>query len=203
VDANRFDAAIRRLGDPCRRTLLGTGLGGGLAGLLGLANADAKKKRKKKKKKCKVGTKKCGKKCIPLATCCSPCGDLAACVDGACTCLEGGRPCRGGCIPLNDCCDAEECGANATCVAGDCACLSGFKTCQDQCISLSTCCTDALVCGEDLDGGCQCEQDSTGELVCHKDVPEAQVAECDDCPGNTVCVTQSETRRCFKRCGAA
>jgi hypothetical protein len=91
MDADRFDAAIRRLGDPTRRTLLGGGIGAGLAGLLGLADTAAKKG---KKKKCKGGKKKCGKKCIPKANCCknADCAPLFLCAQGTCVVGQGTCP---------------------------------------------------------------------------------------------------------------
>lgn len=206
MDVDRIDALSRKVFAVTSRRGLGRILAGfALAGpmslLLDRAASDAKKKRKKKKK-CKRGKKRCGRKCIPAAACCGGCGELGACVDGACVCLGGARPCRGTCIPVGNCCASDECGANAVCASGDCACLSGFKECVNACISIGACCGDELICGSDLDGGCTCETDAGGEKICRKDLPEASVAACAACPGGTRCVSASGSFFCYKLCGA-
>ncbi|MGH2617473.1 MAG: hypothetical protein ACRDJC_19740 [Thermomicrobiales bacterium] len=108
MDADRFDAFVRSLPVIARRTALGSLLGAGLAALHTRFESEdtaARKKRRKKKrkKKCKGGKKKCGKKCVNLATDgnnCGVCGNACksgACVHGACTC-QGAIECPDGCL---------------------------------------------------------------------------------------------------------
>lgn len=94
MDASRFDRLSRALSTRTRRnfsrTVAGLALAGELALLPGIDEAVTKKKRRKKKK-CKGETKRCGKRCIPVADCCvdedcGPPSDLEICVDGKCIC---------------------------------------------------------------------------------------------------------------------
>jgi hypothetical protein len=157
MDAERFDAVARALTDGAsRRTALGLSIGGllGGAGLFGLA---AKRKKRKKKKKCKGDTKKCGKQCIPSASCCSAaeCGDGATCEGGACNCPH-------------QCCVAADCppGSNKECRDNQCRCPAGqgqsggvctsasppdFETCFEppvNCMTNEQCCNDRCVEGK-------------------------------------------------------
>jgi hypothetical protein len=107
MDANRFNAFSRAVNlAATRRDNLGRLLGAALAALLarfGATDVEAKKKKRKKKKKCKGGKKKCGKKCVDLASNgahCRACGNACAtggCVHGACTC-DTGEDCPEGCF---------------------------------------------------------------------------------------------------------
>jgi hypothetical protein len=203
MDAERFDGVVRSLAvHSPRRKALGLTLGG-LFGAVALTSTEARKKKKRKKKKCKSGKKKCGKSCIPVADCCSDCGELGTCEDGACLCLSGSKPCNGSCIPVGSCCASADCGPNAACANGACTCVSGFKECEGTCISLEACCAGEGICGEDADGGCTCETQNGGGLVCHKDAPFSLVEACTECPNGMVCINQEGNRRCYKLCGAS
>lgn len=74
-----------------RRQALGALLLGSITSRLGGVDGEARK-RKKRKKKCKGGTKKCGKRCLDLATDgdnCGACGHdciSAECERGVCLC---------------------------------------------------------------------------------------------------------------------
>lgn len=170
MDADRFDAVIRRWGDPTRRALFGTWLGGGLAGLFGLAHAEAKKKRKKKKK-CKGGTKKCGKKCIPQTSCCTSadCGGGATCQNGTCLCPSGHNDCQGACVPEDACCPA--CTGGQVCVDETCECPAGQPDCGGACCAPASCIDDAC-CPTDRICGTVC---CAAEQICAD--PETAVCE--------------------------
>lgn len=95
MDTKRFDVLTRSLTTRSRRhfsrALAGLTLAGGVGSMLRQGDAEARKKRNKKKKNCKGATKKCGKRCIPEADCCTDaeCNptDLGLiCVEGACIC---------------------------------------------------------------------------------------------------------------------
>lgn len=105
MDRYRFAAFVRALFVAAsRRAALSGLLGTALAALLARLGADdAVGKKKHKKKKCKGGKKKCGKKCVDLATSgahCRACGNACAtggCVHGACTCASN-DDCTEGCF---------------------------------------------------------------------------------------------------------
>lgn len=185
MDADRFDVVVRSFAAVSRRATLGR-MAGGLAALIGLLGAEdvaAGKKRRKKNKKCKGGQKKCGKRCIPKANCCTDanCGECEhcqsgtcipgcqsgqICQNGACTCPTGQRDCQGTCIPDGDCCANVDCASGAACVDGACLCLNGFRPCQELCIPDEDCCNDddcpdVAACQE---GVCVCPVD--GQVAC-------------------------------------
>lgn len=98
MDAKRFDAFTRMLGKALqRRAVIGGAAAAGLSAIMDHAAVeDTTAKNRKKKKKCKGGKKKCGKKCIPKASCCidPDCGVNERCASGACeSCLGQGTTC--------------------------------------------------------------------------------------------------------------
>lgn len=106
MTSSQFDALIRcfQIGT-ARRSAISATFGTGLGVLLSRFGHDAADagKRRRKKKKCKGGKKKCGKKCVDLATDgnhCGVCGNACAtgaCIHGACTCVNGDE-CPEGCL---------------------------------------------------------------------------------------------------------
>jgi hypothetical protein len=130
MDESRFDQALRNIAGVSGRREAIRSLS--LAGMSLLAafdvpsGADAKKKGRRKKK-CKGGTKRCGKKCIPSANCCSStdCGG-GACVAGTCQCLIDSRSCGGKCVPKEQCCEAGDCDDGNPCTTPVC---NGNGTC--------------------------------------------------------------------------
>jgi hypothetical protein len=134
MDDEQFDSWTRRA--------FGVAAGGLAANILGLT---ASAKKKKRKKKCKGGKRKCGKKCIPKANCCTDadCGGGATCQDGTCLCPNGERECEGTCIPDDICCPGEACGQNCACrrtVEGTGFCVqSGILIECVQCNSSAEC----------------------------------------------------------------
>jgi hypothetical protein len=195
MDTDRFVAAIRRFTDPDRRTVLGTALGGSLAGLLGLADVSAKKKRKKKKKKCKGGTIKCSGKCVNLQNnalhcggCGQNCGANRACVDGACQagCPSDQIECGSLCVDPDDnddhCggCD-QPCAAGATCVNGECQTTG---TCDPACASDRSCYQGDCTCTSH--GQCQRDKDPNGEW-CVTQTEDPGIVLCGCQPNHQVC----------------
>jgi hypothetical protein len=90
MDASRFDFLTRSLAAHSRRHVSRALAGLGFAGMLGAASALPAVAGKRRKRKCKGNTKKCGKRCIPRANCCSDKGCDSSlgliCVDGQCVC---------------------------------------------------------------------------------------------------------------------
>jgi hypothetical protein len=193
MDADRFDTLTRLLaGMSARRRLLARAAT--LFSLLplvgGMDGAVAKRQHKPKKKKCKGTKKRCGKRCIPKASCCVACGSGGACLDGACACLAGFRLCKGTCIPEGDCCTNTDCAGGAICVGGRCGCLAGFKLCGEACIALDACCT-----ADDCDSGNPCVIDNCTAGACEQDL----VAD------GTVCGApcgRCQDGACMAQCGA-
>jgi hypothetical protein len=206
MDADRFDDVIRTLtASPSRRTVLGLTLGGTLGSLLGIADADAKKKKRKKKKKCK-GKKKCGKKCIPLTSCCTSAdcgGGGATCQNGTCACPAGEKNCQGACIPEIDCCTNADCGGgDLICEDGGCVCGGGALDCSGSCCQpddeickqpdavcqsggcpVTDFCSDIdfYICEAD---GCACVTSINAASAC----TDFATAECIECASDAACV---------------
>lgn len=213
MDADRFDAVIRRFSDPSRRALLGLTLGGGMASLLGLSEADAKKK-KKKKKKCKGGTKKCGKKCIAATACCSSadCGGRA-CNNGTCSCPDGEFACGSTCVSGDACCEDNQCAAGQNCDDGFCRCPGsnaiacgesccdgddqvcrvdgGPATCQDGNCPASNYCNGStrFFCANSPAGACVCASttDPMTQTVCVDFSATVNPANCNACTTSANC----------------
>lgn len=132
-----------------RRAALSGGAAVVIAALRGREEAAAKKR---KKRKCKTGTKKCGKQCIPVASCCtnSECGAGRVCQGGSCFCAPGTKECMAdaGCLPQHWCCAHSDCrsrGERWECRGSDgvCVCEAGFKECRGECILDHLCCENA------------------------------------------------------------
>jgi hypothetical protein len=152
MDAVRFDRLARSLIAPSRRgfgrALAGLGLAGGVSALLRGTDGEAKK-RKRKKKKCRGETKKCGKRCIPKANCCTS-GDCDHdhsfhCIDGVCACLaDGWTSCGDKCIQEGGCCDAADCQSEGLdlCVDNRCQC-SGFFCDSAGCCAAGEVCNNS------------------------------------------------------------
>lgn len=148
MDDARFDALTQRLGSATTRRATVWGALAGAAGLLGLLDppGSLSGKRKRKKKKCKGGFKrKCGKRCVDLATSaanCGACGTTCAsggCINGVCTCGTAACACEclerlggeGVCVQPAT---AQSCDSDAECGLGK-ACLAGGK-CASACPSV-------------------------------------------------------------------
>lgn len=173
MDESRFDhvlrtlasvsgrrAALRLISAAAMALVAGNGLASG--GLTG-------KKKRKKKKKCKGNTRKCARKCIPAANCCSDADCRGgSCVAGTCQCLGGMKACNGACIPETRCCenadcddgnpcttqicntdgtcsnphrpDLSYCGSNNLCSGGVCAAYPGCLDPGMICVTSSSCC---------------------------------------------------------------
>jgi len=84
LDGDHFDALIHSITTAAsRRAALGAGLAALLTDLAG-DDAEARKKRRKRKK-CKGGKKKCGRRCVDLATDGDNCGACGHdCISGEC-----------------------------------------------------------------------------------------------------------------------
>ncbi len=174
MDAARFDAWTRR-----RLSLAAGGFVAALFSLAALDDVGARKKRRKKKKKCPGGTKRCGRTCIPRASCCTDanCGDNAICSAGTCDCASGFEPCRGACIPDDACCTNDDCSGGAACEEGNCLCPADTLDCTEfaggDCLPG---CPDGAVCFRNSSGsscGCPgghvndngaCREATSGEL---------------------------------------
>lgn len=146
MNGRHVDGLLRALASP-RRSLLGGGAAT-LVAWLGIADAVAKKKKKRKKrkkKKCKGRKKKCGKRCISAALCCTnnECGTGNLCVEGQC--ISG----LGACLIGADICEGTgggDCGATGLA----CTCVTATNG-QTRCASNSF---PASVCGD-------CAEDSS------------------------------------------
>jgi hypothetical protein len=103
MDADRFDALTRLLGERRpRRAALGA-LGAGIAGFAAAITGDEAGAKGKGRKKCPGGKKKCRKQCIPQDHCCTDadCGPNGRCDHGLCVaCLPQGESCTDD----NQCC---------------------------------------------------------------------------------------------------
>jgi hypothetical protein len=188
MDDNRFDAFVCSLdiAIPRRGALVGA-LGTGLAALLtriGIETAEAKKR--KRKKKCKGGKKKCGKKCIPKASCCksADCPSGASCVNGGCVCPAGETDCEGTCADLAT--DGANCGSCGNgCASGE-ICVARF--CLTPCENpssqnpLTPCPADPGGFCATVDGIAVCV---LGEDICPPFARESCDAE--PCPDGRVC----------------
>jgi hypothetical protein len=178
--------------------------GAGFLALLDDAEAKKKHKRKNKRKKCKSGTKKCGKKCIPVASCCSSadCGQGGTCATGICHCPSGFKGCNGSCIAESDCCGA--CRGETICVGGECVCPdhSPFACPGDVCVISDQCC-DPSECPnpqECSEGLCLCPGtnaincdalccDGNTAVCAFRNVDDERVASCQagGCPATDIC----------------
>ena len=166
MDAKRFDHLAAVVGRAAaRRGVLGA-LVGGLAGLAGLA-AGPDVAGKKRKKKCKSGTKKCGKRCIPLNGCCDAgeCPNGEACRDNRCT----------NCVSAADCPAPPACSVSV-CREGRCRttplatgdpCSTGLFCTTDETCDGAGVCTGGVSrdCGSnqhcDTNAGCVCDDGYT------------------------------------------
>jgi hypothetical protein len=169
MDASRFDALSRALASGSSRRRMLRVMSGCLAALVGRTVVDetAARKKGKKKKKCRGATKKCGKRCVPKANCCTSadCPPGEVCRSGRCTT----------CASANDCPTPPPC-QEAICQDGHCATvlrLAGFpceaepscvinKTCNEagQCqggVPVDVLCPETEIC--DPQQGCRCPAD--------------------------------------------
>lgn len=139
MDPTRFDQLTRALTDrrPSRRSLFGV-----LAGAAVAAGFAAGEETVAKPKRCPKGKKRCGRKCIPIAKCCTAadCGEGETCTKGVCTGGGGGGTPPDQC-PVVSTCNAEPnaCGRNAEntedciclrAVDGNTICVNPVETCQ-------------------------------------------------------------------------
>lgn len=157
MDANRFDVITAHLATPLSRRR-----SAGLLALLGLGSlvaddAEARRRRKKKKKKnkkqglrCGVGTRVCGRECIPASACCGSCPNGSFCKDGACTtCTAEETNCGNVCANLAT--DPNNCGkCGRSCPSGEC--LNGACTCHGEEVPCPT--------------GCDCIPEAHGGGAC-------------------------------------
>ena len=153
MDAARFDAFARAITTSAsRRATIAGALRASLAVvLLHLGSDDTDAKRKKRpKKKCRRGKKKCGKRCVDLATNGANCGfcgyacPSGSCVNGACTCetqeecvgtgscacvsrLQGGAACSATPGAIGPCDEDADCPLGSFCAA------PGFR-CAARCL---------------------------------------------------------------------
>ncbi len=183
MDDDRFDLIVRSLtaGASRRgiiRALSRLTLTVPSLSLLGFTSAGARKKgKKKKKKKCKVGSTKCGGKCVSVqsdprhcGTCGRACAAGESCASGQCrggaTCAAGLTRCGTDCVNTQT--STQHCGAcNNGCASGQ-ACRGG------ACVT-SNCAPGQRDCGGGLciaenDVAC-CSQTDCGvansDLVCN------------------------------------
>jgi hypothetical protein len=146
MDGSRFDSLLRswtasssRRG--VTRSLTGLGLAGLLGVTIGLDETEARKRKKKHKNKktCRGGTRKCGKRCIPSASCCSAadCDDGNACASSVCNS-------DGACGQVNTP-DLTGCGGGKQCSGGECAAPPTCRSTGDPCILPSECCGECVI----------------------------------------------------------
>lgn len=215
MDANHFDNVARTLATGSRRWF-GRSLGGLALGgtVFLLPSLDIDARRKGKKKKCKRGTKKCGKKCIPGAQCCTTneCAPTFACINRSCQCDTNWRLCGDQCVHNGSCCTTADCTRQASpyCANDVCQCQNGgcqcqgvsaegkcckvgevfnvsTRTCQPgPCPNVTNCSSEVYLCGtEELPG--TCARSASGNTVCVDATNESRI--CMNCSSDSTCVT--------------
>jgi hypothetical protein len=210
MDAPYFDALARSWGTrrDGLRALASATIADVISGLDHSVAGSKKKKRKKKKKTCKGETKKCGQKCIPVASCCrdAECGTGGACVDRACACFSGFRACKGACVADAACCLDADCGAGGSCQAGNCivpTCTDGIKNGNEtsvDCGGACPPCTNGQGCvtpGDCASGLCSAGTCQTCTLIpadnCAGDSEGSCICRSPDSGGSSVCVKGTST----------
>jgi hypothetical protein len=182
MNGSRFDRWTRDCLTPSsRRQAVGALLLGLSMSPFAFLDGEARK-RKRRKKKCKGGKKKCGKKCISKANCCtsSECPDTFVCEGGACVCSDEDFPCEETCNNLAT--DGANCGAcGVDCISG--GCVHGACTCGSE-----NECSQACTCSARLDGGGACRF-GVSSTPCTSD---------DDCPLLSFCLAGNNT--CSEPC---
>jgi hypothetical protein len=180
MDNARFDRLATALAAASsRRGLLTLILAAGSLTLVARLEPNETAARRKRKKKCKGTTKKCGKRCIPKANCCTSaeCPPGQVCLSGHCA----------DCTKADDCPNAPVC-EQAFCDNGRCATVplvTGSHCSTNQfCVANETC--DGL-------GGCQggTPRDCDDGIACTDDSCDEFENECVHAAIDSRCATDN------------
>jgi hypothetical protein len=183
MDDAHFDRLAAALAAaPSRRGLLRLSSAGIVPALFGRLDSHEGAARKRRKKKCKGNKKKCGKRCIPRANCCTSdeCPQGEVCRNGRCS----------DCATADDCPNAPAC-AEAVCDVGRCITthlpVGAHCSTNQFCIANETC---------DGVGGCQggSPRDCDDGFACTDDSCDEFINECVHEANDNLCATDNPCR---------